>query len=226
MRAGKVGAGDTAVVVDGYAAESPRWQAIPGRLSFYRDIYQARWALGCAGRARGRSEPLEFRRRVLMRPMSSLLCRGHGAVRFPEAAGHDRPDRVTKRPLSPGANWLALQLREPAMEHVHCTTTIREPWNKGKLVGQKAPFKLKEIWAIRIRLQLATVGATWRCSTWPSTANFELATWSNSASETSATGAESHPGRSCSSRKPKVRCSSRSRSRPGTRSVPGSGTPG
>lgn len=25
-----------------------------------------------------------------------------------------------------------------------------EPWNKGKLVGQKAPFKLKEIWAIRV----------------------------------------------------------------------------
>ena len=31
----------------------------------------------------------------------------------------------------------------------------REPWNKGKLVGQKAPLKLREIWAIRIRLQLA-----------------------------------------------------------------------
>ncbi len=30
----------------------------------------------------------------------------------------------------------------------------REPWNKGKLVGQKAPFKLKEIWAIRVRLQV------------------------------------------------------------------------
>src|SRR5499427_663949 len=28
------------------------------------------------------------------------------------------------------------------------------PWNKGKLVGQKAPFKLKEIWAIRVRLQM------------------------------------------------------------------------
>jgi integrase len=28
------------------------------------------------------------------------------------------------------------------------------PWNKGKLVGQKLPLKLKEIWAIRIRLQL------------------------------------------------------------------------
>ena len=41
------------------------------------------------------------------------------------------------------------------MEHIHCTTIIREPWNKGKLVGQKAPLKLKEIWAIRVRLQLA-----------------------------------------------------------------------
>ncbi|WP_321802724.1 tyrosine-type recombinase/integrase [Burkholderia sp. BCC1993] len=29
------------------------------------------------------------------------------------------------------------------------------PWNKVKLTGQKLPLKLKEIWAIRIRLQLA-----------------------------------------------------------------------
>jgi len=29
------------------------------------------------------------------------------------------------------------------------------PWNKGKLVGQKPPLKLKEVWAIRIRLQIA-----------------------------------------------------------------------
>ena len=29
------------------------------------------------------------------------------------------------------------------------------PWNKGNLLGQKPPLKLKEIWAIRIRLQLA-----------------------------------------------------------------------
>ena len=29
----------------------------------------------------------------------------------------------------------------------------REPWNKGKLVGQK-PFKLKDIWALRVRLQI------------------------------------------------------------------------
>ena len=29
------------------------------------------------------------------------------------------------------------------------------PWNKGKIIGQKAPLKLREIWAIRIRLQMA-----------------------------------------------------------------------
>ena len=28
-----------------------------------------------------------------------------------------------------------------------------EPWNKGKLIGQKPPLKPKEIWAIRIHLQ-------------------------------------------------------------------------
>src|SRR5229473_3832098 len=39
------------------------------------------------------------------------------------------------------------------MESSH--TAQRHPaWNKGKLVGQKMPFKLKEIWAIRIRLQM------------------------------------------------------------------------
>jgi integrase len=32
--------------------------------------------------------------------------------------------------------------------------TRKQPWNKGKLVGQKAPLRLRDIWAIRIRLQL------------------------------------------------------------------------
>ena len=41
------------------------------------------------------------------------------------------------------------------MESLSTTCARRDPWNKGKLVGQKAPLKLKEIWAIRVRLQLA-----------------------------------------------------------------------
>ncbi len=35
------------------------------------------------------------------------------------------------------------------------TAQLLIPWNKGKLVGQKSPLKLQEIYAIRTRLQLA-----------------------------------------------------------------------
>jgi len=35
------------------------------------------------------------------------------------------------------------------------STHTREPWNKGKLIGQKPPLKPKDIWAIRIQLQNA-----------------------------------------------------------------------
>ena len=41
------------------------------------------------------------------------------------------------------------------MDRIIAVESRGEPWNKGKLVGQKAPFKLKEIWAIRVRLQLS-----------------------------------------------------------------------
>jgi integrase len=33
--------------------------------------------------------------------------------------------------------------------------THRSAWNKGHLLGQKPPLKLKEIWSLRIRLELA-----------------------------------------------------------------------
>ena len=41
------------------------------------------------------------------------------------------------------------------MESASNRSITKTPWNKGKLVGQKAPLRLKEIWAIRVRLQLA-----------------------------------------------------------------------
>ena len=34
------------------------------------------------------------------------------------------------------------------------TEPKRVPWNKGKLIGQKPPLKPKDIWSIRIRLQM------------------------------------------------------------------------
>ncbi len=51
------------------------------------------------------------------------------------------------------ADWFPfLHYGDTAMNQSLNTACTREPWNKGKLVGQKAPLRLKEIWAIRIRL--------------------------------------------------------------------------
>lgn len=44
---------------------------------------------------------------------------------------------------------------EVGMDAIAETTNRAIPWNKGRVIGQKLPLKLKEIWAIRIRLQLA-----------------------------------------------------------------------
>jgi hypothetical protein len=33
-------------------------------------------------------------------------------------------------------------------------TAHHEPWKNGKIVGQKLPFKLKDIWALRVRLRM------------------------------------------------------------------------
>jgi len=43
----------------------------------------------------------------------------------------------------------------PATNAVH-----GDPWNKGKIVGQKASLKLKDIWALRVRLQLEAGSAS------------------------------------------------------------------
>jgi hypothetical protein len=39
--------------------------------------------------------------------------------------------------------------------NANTSKTAHTPWNKGKLVGQKTPLKLKEIGGIRIHLQMA-----------------------------------------------------------------------
>lgn len=33
--------------------------------------------------------------------------------------------------------------------------TDHTPWNKDRIIGPKPPFKLREIWEIRVRLELA-----------------------------------------------------------------------
>ena len=34
------------------------------------------------------------------------------------------------------------------------TNHITRPWNKGRLLGQKRPLRPKDVWTIRVRLQL------------------------------------------------------------------------
>lgn len=41
------------------------------------------------------------------------------------------------------------------MEDSIGVSSNRVPWNKGKLIGQRPALKLKEVWAIRIRLQIS-----------------------------------------------------------------------
>ena len=46
-------------------------------------------------------------------------------------------------------------LKMEAMEMNESRTPTRQAWNQGKLIGQKAPLRLRDIWGIRIRLELA-----------------------------------------------------------------------
>jgi Phage integrase family len=60
------------------------------------------------------------------------------------------------------ASWSGIlvtphQLRRMTMEmqkQVMSSTPRREPWNKGKLIGQKPPLRPKHVWSIRTRLQM------------------------------------------------------------------------
>ena len=41
------------------------------------------------------------------------------------------------------------------MQHLLIHDPTPTPWNKGMVMGQKPPLKRSEVWAIRVRLQIA-----------------------------------------------------------------------
>ena len=71
----------------------------------------------------------------------------------------------------------------------------RGAWNKGKLVGQKAPFKIQEIWAIRIRLQIQSRLRDLPLFNLGTTASCAPAIWSSCVFETCATATGWRRGR-------------------------------
>jgi hypothetical protein len=80
--------------------------------------------------------------------------------------------------------------------------TKKRPGNQRRLLGQKPPLKLKEVWAIRIHLQLAGRLRDLLSSIWRSIASFAPATWSNCAFRTCVTKVESSVALSSSRRRP------------------------
>jgi len=70
--------------------------------------------------------------------MRPAACRLGHCTRFDLAKAH---------PGWPSTRWESIMGSVANAAH-------REPWNKGKIVGQKAPFKPKDIWALRVRLQM------------------------------------------------------------------------
>ncbi len=52
-------------------------------------------------------------------------------------------------------NGGSLRPQEAHMQTTSDAAAQHVPWNKGRLIGQRPPLRLRDIWAIRIRLQLA-----------------------------------------------------------------------
>jgi hypothetical protein len=57
---------------------------------------------------------------------------------------------------SAGAGSGAVGIKEATMHTAIPSQVVSkpDPWNKGRLIGQKSPLKPKDVWAIRARLQL------------------------------------------------------------------------
>jgi hypothetical protein len=54
---------------------------------------------------------------------------------------------VREHPAEPSSRWETIPGTAGDATH-------RTPWNKGKIVGQKAPFKPKDLWALHVRLRM------------------------------------------------------------------------
>jgi hypothetical protein len=101
--------------------------------------------------------------------------------------------------------------------------THREPWNKGKVVGQKAPFKPKDIWALHVRQQMEGRVRELALFYLRIDSNLRGRDLGCSEFETSGTASRWRRGPSSRRTRPSARSSSRSRHLPGMRYGSGSG---
>ena len=94
-------------------------------------------------------------------PQSRLPARRHRSERLERPLSADPNGRTgsdsDQRPGAPtafGSTMVLPSTRRGGRDGPIVAAVRREPWNKGKLVGQKAALKVKDIGAIRVRLQI------------------------------------------------------------------------
>ena len=64
-------------------------------------------------------------------------------------------DRMPRRPWSDRSREGAVGSEETIMlDNNQPSVPRRDPWNKGRLIGRKRPLKPKDVWSIRVRLQV------------------------------------------------------------------------
>src|ERR1700738_1802940 len=64
-------------------------------------------------------------------------------------------DRMPRRPSADRSREGVVGFEETIMlDSNPPSVPRREPWNKGRLIGQKRPLKPKDVWSIRVRLQV------------------------------------------------------------------------
>jgi hypothetical protein len=62
---------------------------------------------------------------------------------------------MRRRPSSDRSREGAVGSEEKIMlDRNQPSVSRRDPWNKGRLIGQKRPLKPKDVWSIRVRLQV------------------------------------------------------------------------
>jgi hypothetical protein len=72
-----------------------------------------------------------------MTELPSVDCSACGSANDPRCGGRGRDQGGNHARRDPSTCWPS-----------------KVPWNKGRLIGQKGPLKPKEVWTIRVRLQL------------------------------------------------------------------------
>ncbi len=109
------------------------------------------------------------------------------------------------------------------METHDCPAVERRvPWNKGGLTGQKNPLKLREIWGIRTRLQMSSNVRELAMFNLAIDSKLRACDLTRPQVQDISWAATLFLGQRSFSRKPNDRCSSKSRSRHGIASRPGS----